>query len=51
MLGASAAAILGEIRHQTVHRLKVRRVDELPAHPLLGDETRSMQMLQMKREG
>jgi hypothetical protein len=49
-LGA-AAAILREITDQRIHHRKISCVKQLPAQAALRNKTRSLQVLQMEREG
>jgi hypothetical protein len=45
------AAILREITDQRIHHRKIGRVKQLPAQASLRNKARSLQDLQMEREG
>src|SRR5579862_793158 len=49
-LRALATAVSGQICQQRVHGRKIRRIDELATESSLGDELRTKQVLQMKRQ-
>src|SRR5262249_49179862 len=46
----SSAAVLGEVSDKTVHPGVVRRVDQLPTPPLLGDQPRMHEVVEVKGE-
>ena len=46
--GTPAAAVLGQVGDQSVHRRVVGGVDQLPPNPALGDETRPVQVLHVE---
>ena len=50
-IGAARAAVLSQIADEAIHGFKVRGVDELTTIALLSDQPRTMQLLQMEREG
>jgi len=50
LAAACRTAILGEIPDQPIHGIKVGAVYELAANASLRDQSRTLQVLQMKRQ-
>jgi len=46
-----AAAILGQVADQLIHRSEIGAVDELAAVTAPGDETGALETLKMERQG
>jgi hypothetical protein len=47
-LATRGAAVLGKIFNETVHHVEVRTIDKLSAESLLGNQSRTLKILQME---